>query len=470
VKKSRIIVVIVIITLVLIAAAVLALRFRSKAKTRQKGAKVRIEQPQHGELIESVSAPGQIEPCTKVEISAKVSARIIELPYDEGDVVTAGKPEATPPVPASVLIRMDAKDLESQLRSAEANRAAQVAGVEVEKARIASQQATIEGLAEALRQARRDMERKKGLLESQDISQSTFDQTQCNVDEQKAHYEAAKHTLQAGELSLVVLKHNLEAADARIAQAREALGYTTITSPIDGVVTRVNAEVGELVVTGTMNNAGTVILEVADLSQMLLVAEIDEADISKLKVGQPATVHVQAFDEHEFKGVVDSIALTHRMSQTGTKYFRTEILLQTNEKQLYSGLTAHVDIETFKHTDILKVPSQAVLGRPVDNLPLEIRENSPHVDRDKTYATVVYRFIDDKAVVTPVKIGPSDMTHTIILSGVTENDKIIIGPYKVLQNLKHDQKVRDERQPKKDSADKQGPTDVNDANDAGDSK
>ena len=455
-RKPRLVIITVIITVVVVF--VIGAVIKSTTESAEEGAEVRIEQPQRGELVESVSAPGQIEPKTKVAISAKISARIMELPYDEGDTVSGPKPQATPPVPASVLVRLDAKDLESQLRSVQAAHASQVAQLEVEKANIASQRASLHGLGEALKQAKRDMGRKKGLYESQDISLSTFDSAQCKVDEQKARYEAAKHSLLAAELALVVLKHNLEAADARVAQAQEALSYTTITSPIDGVVTRLNAEVGELVMTGTMNNPGTVIVAVADLSQMLLVAEVDEADVGKLKVGQLATVYVQPFSDDEFKGVVDSIALTHSFSSSGTKCFRTEILLETNEKQLYSGLTAHVDIQTHKHTDVLKLPSQAVLGRPVDDLPLEIRENSPQVDKNKTYATVVYRYVDDKAVVTPVETGPSDMTHTIILSGISDDDKIIVGPYKVLESLAHEQKVRDEREPKS-KVDKDGEKD-----------
>lgn len=461
-KKSRIVIITVIITLIVVF--VIGGIISSKTKKPDKGPAVRIEPPGHGDLIEYISAPGEIEPKTKVEISAKVSARIVELPYDEGSVVTRGKAEASPPVPASVLVRLDSKDLESQLRSAQATRDAQAAQVEVEKAQIASQQANLEGLAESLKQAERDLARKKGLLESQDISQSAFDEAQCRVDEERASYQSAKHQLDAGQLSLIVLQHNLEAADARIEQAKEALSYTTITSPIDGIVTRVNAEVGEVVMTGTMNNPGTVIVEVADLSQMLLVAQVDEADIGKLKVGQSATVYVQAFGDHKFTGVVDSIALTHSISMTGTKYFRTEILLDPDKEQLYSGLTANVDIETYKHTDVFKVPSQAILGRPVDDLPLEIRENCPLVDPNKTYATVVYRFIDGKAVVTVVDIGSSDMTHTIIKAGINEDDSIIVGPYKELNNLKHDKKVSDEREVKAEAENKKSQADVNDAN------
>jgi len=444
VKKSRIVIVTAVVTVVVVS--VVGWLVISKVNPSQKATAVRIEQPERGELIELVSAPGGIEPETKVEISARFSARIIELPYDEGDIVTRGDPLANPPGPASVLVRLDGKDLESQLLSAEASYAAQMAQVKVEKAQISSRRASLSGLSASLKQAERDLERQKGLLESQDISQAAFDQTQLKVDELKAQYATSKHTLEAAELNLVVLKHNLEAANAMITQAREVLSYTTITSPIDGVVTRLNAEVGELVMTGTMNNPGTVIMQVADMSRMLVVAQVDEADVGKLEVGQEAVVRVQAFWDKQFKGVIDNVALTHDITRSGAKYFRTEIVLQGDVKRLYSGLTADIDIYTKKHSNIIKVPSQAVLGRRVDDLRIDIRENNPNVDPNKSDVMVVYRCIDDKAVVTPVTIGPSDMTHIIIKSGVSESDKVIIGPYKILEALKHDQEVKDERQ------------------------
>ena len=470
-KKSRIIIITVIVTLVIVSA--IGIVYKVKTSASRKPTVVRMDKAQRGELIEFVSAPGEIEPRINVEMSAKVSARITELPYEEGDIVTKGNPNANPPIPASVLVRLDDKDLQSRLLSAEASYAAQAAQLEVEKARISSQQATLVGLDASLKQAQRDLERQKGLLESQDISQSTYDQTKLRFDELMSQYDSTKHTLNAAELNLVVMEHNLEAAGAGVTQANEALSYTTITSPIDGVITRINAEVGEVVIFGTMNNPGTVILEVADLSTMLLVAQVDEADVGKLAVGQKAKVFVQTFPDEEFKGVVDSIALTHRIStSTATKYFRTEILLEGDVKKLFSGLTAHVDIETTKHENVLNVPSHAVLGRPIDNLPLEIRENNPEVDKEKTFTPVVYRCIDGKAVVTPVKIGPSNLTHTVILSGITEDDTIIVGPYKELESLSHDKKVRDEReveaekQKKKKKAD--GPKAGADANDTGD--
>lgn len=466
VKRSRKIAIVIVVILVVLGG--LGWFVRHKMKSPGKPTTVRIEHPKRGELIEFVSAPGEIEPKTNVEISAKVSARIVALPYDEGDVVTCGDPNANPPKPPSVLVRLDSKDMETRLTSAEAGRAAQVAQAEVEKARIASQRANLTGLEASLKQAERDLERQKGLLESKDIAQATFDQAQATFDELKAQYEGTKYTLQSAELNLVVLQHNLEAADAAIEQARDALSNTVITSPIDGVVTRLEAEVGEMVIMGTMNNPGTVIMEVADLATMLLVAQVDEADVGKLAVGQKAKVYVQAFPDEEFEGVVDSIALKHRMSATATKYFRTEILLKGDVRKLYSGLTAHVDIETIRHEDVLNVPSQAVLGLPMDDLPLEIREKSPEVDKSKTFVTVVYRLVDGKAVVTPVKIAESNLTHTIIESGITEEDNVVVGPYKVLESIKHDQLIQDEREAKdKEDKAKADGQDANDANDSG---
>jgi HlyD family secretion protein len=444
VKKIIIIISVIILVFILLAAAGTVIQ--SKVSTTGNSTIVRLEQLQRGELVEIVSAPGAIEPKTKVSLSAKVSARIKELPFKEGDIVTCGNPNANPPVLSSVLIKLDAKDVESQLQSAKASASAQAAQLEVEKARIAGQKANLIGLSASLEQAKRDLERQRGLLQSKDISQVTFDQTKLKLDELQAQYDSTVHTLEASELGLAVQEHNLEAARARVDEANEALSYTTITSPIDGIITRINAKVGEVVVFGTMNNPGTVIMEVADLSKMLVVAQIDEADIGKIKTGQKASVYVDAFPDANFTGVVNAVALAHTAASTGNKFFRTEILLDPAEQKLFSGLTAHVDIETRRHTNVMKVPTQAVLAKEIDVLPVEIRDNSPNIDKAKTFATVVYRYIDGKAAITPVKIGQSDLTHTIIESGITEKDKVIVGPYKVLEKLTHDQKLQDERE------------------------
>jgi HlyD family secretion protein len=445
---------------------------KMRIKAAMRATVVRVEEVQPGELIEFVSAPGETEPKSKVEISAKTSGRVEALPYDVGDKVTKGDPNANPPIPASVLVRLDSKDLESQLLSAQARREAQAAQIEVEKARIASQKANLLGLVASYEQAKTDLERQEVLVAKQDVAQVTFEQAKLKVEDLNAQCEASKHTLEAAELNLLVLQHNLEAADAGIAQAKESLNYTTILSPIDGVVTRVNAKVGEMVVTGMMNNPGTKILEVGDLSQMLVVAQVDEADVGKLEMDQKARVFIDAYPNCEFAGTVYKLALANDLSRQGTKYYRTEILLDSTSQQLHSGLTANVDIETHTYKEILAVPSQAVMTREIESLPLEIRDNSPNVDKSKTFATVLFRYVKGKAVITPVKIGPSNLTHTIIEAGLEKGEKVVVGPYKELEKLKHDQNLKDEREAKaEEDAKKKGvkaTSDVNEAKDVND--
>lgn len=442
--------IIVVVTVAVLAGLGALLGPAAVQQIRQRmpqpeGTVVRLMNPVRGTLVETIKAPGEIEPKTKVEISARLSARITALPFEEGDVVTKGDPNANPPIPASILVKLDSTDREANLRAAEARRAADAASLEVQKARLAGTRAAIEGTRASLAQAQLELQRNSDLLATHDVAQSVVDLAKSTVDQLKANIAAQEQSVIADELNLKVMEFNLLASDAMIEQARDELSYTTIASPISGTVTRLNAEVGELVVTGTMNNAGTVIIEVADLSVMLLNAQVDEASVGGVKVGQRAKVRINAYPGQEFSGTVQAVALTNDRATDGSKYYKTEILLDTHGAQIYSGLTADVEIETHRHEDVIRLPSQAVLARPIDDLPLSIREGNPDVDMTKSIATVVYRFVDGKTVVTPVTIGASDASDTVILSGLSEEDQVIVGPYRVFESLKHDQAVKDER-------------------------
>ena len=313
-------------------------------------AKVRIETPMQGELIETVSATGEVQPKTKVSIRVPLSARIVELPHKEGSRVKEG----------DLLVRLDPGDLGAFLHR---SRPPPTAG-------------------------------KKG---------TTGDQT------------------------------------------KDQFGYVTLNSPIDGVVTQVNATVGETIVPDIMNRRGAVVMEVADLSGMVVVAGVDEWDIGTIRAGQKVAIRIWAYSEKKFEGIVDSVSLTGFETGLRSKTFRVKILLDYSGEQIRSGLTADVEIETRRHRDVLKIPSQAVVARSLDDLPLEIRVENPNVDKKKTLAMVVYRYMNGKAVVTPVAVGPSDGTHTVIQSGLSEDDYVITGPYKVLEKLQHDQEVEKEQ-------------------------
>jgi HlyD family secretion protein len=424
--------------------------------------KVRVEPAGRGSLVELVSVPGEIQPLRKVSISPRVAARIAELPHKEGDIVEAVDRAATRPSRASLLVRLDAKDLQAALESARERAAAEGAQIIVETLRIAASEASLLATKAGLVDAERDMKRKFELAATKDISQSEADTAQSKYDEQLNTYEAARHTLASAKQNIEVLRHQQKASEAQIAKAEEDLSYTTISSPIAGVIIKVKAEEGEQVVPGIQGSVGSAILEVADLSQMLMVARVDEANVAAVKPGQRATVRIQAFRDETFEGVVESVALAKATSEgrsagraaESANYFEAKIRLKTDaSRRIPTGLNADADIES-RRAEGVKVPSQAVLGRPADGLPADLRAKLPDGAKEKSIVSVVYRWVDGKAVVTPVTVGPSDETHTLILSGLTEGDPVIVGPYKALDALAHDQVVTREDAPPRAAATK----------------
>jgi HlyD family secretion protein len=381
-----------------------------------QGTEVRAQSAVVDRLIETVSAPGEIEPLTKVEISAEVSSRIEQLLVREGDEVKRD----------DIVLRLDDRNLKAALKSSKAQR-------EAERFRLQSEQATRVGVMTHLDFARRNLDRQSQLYDTGDVSRSNLDDAQDRVADLKASVEAITH-------SISVIESSLAAADANIDRAEDALTKTIIRSPIDGIVTRLNAEVGEVVVLGTMNNAGTVIMTIADLSRMILNARVAETDVARIAAGQNAKIHINAYRDRVYNGVLRTIALQRTSELDGTGYFETEIELDLQGERIYSGLVANVDIEIAQHDGIV-VESQAIVERIVEDLPPDVRKD-PLIDRRKSIVNVVYRIVDGKAVCTPVLRGPSDLTHAILLKGVEPGEHVIIGPYKVLEGIKHDQLVR----------------------------
>lgn len=368
---------------------------------------VRIGTAAKNDLVRTISTPGQVEPKTKVEISAQVSARIIALPFRENDQVKKG----------DVLVRLDARDLQALLESA--------------KAQLKSEQARYEGARASLENAMSERTRRQKLAETGDIS--------------KAELDTFEMEYRKAESALKVSEHTIEIAKANITRAEKDLDNTVITAPFDGVITKLNAEVGELVVVGTLNSAGSVIMEVADLNLMLLKARIDEANIARVKDGQKARVFVNAFPERPVVGTVEHVGLKKEVDKDGTAYFLSDIVLEQGKDMLLrSGMTANADIEVETFRDVVKVPSQAVQDRIREELPTSVTGGNATVDKNKKFIRVVYMVIDGKTRAVPVSTGASDLTDTIIMTGVKEGDRIIIGPFKELVALRDDQVVVEE--------------------------
>jgi len=424
----------VVVVLGLIAGGVVSFVLPRLTSGEEVAAVVWVETVAIGELTETVSAPGVVEPLTKVEISARVSARITQLPFREGELVYADGEDG-----ASLLVALDASDIEAQLESAEKRRDGLEAQVLVEEKRISGLEASLEGTQSVLNDAQRELARQQALRATGDVSEKVLEQAQQALDEVQSRFNSEEASLEAARLGLEVSRFNIEAADADIRQISELLAYTTIVSPIDGVVTKLNVDVGEIAITGTMNNPGTVLLEVADLSRMLVVARIDEANIRDVAPGLPANVRLVAYPGQLFPGVVQSVALSANREQG--QYFETKVLLNESEDLVRTGLSADVEVQLFTHEDVVLVPSQAVLSRPVDDLPADVRKDNPMIDATRANTIVVFRIVDGKAVATPVRIGPSDSLNTIILEGIGADEAIVTGPYALLEGLSHGDEV-----------------------------
>jgi HlyD family secretion protein len=383
------------------------------------GTAVRVQALEPTTLVEFVSAPGTVEPHTKVEISSQVSARIEALPVDDGDEVRKGQ----------VIARLDDRDLQAALVAAKARR-------DGEESRLSSETARLSGLSSNLVFARKELERMQSLHSTGDVARKSLDDAELRVQETESNVEATKFTIS-------VIESSLAAAESDIKRAQDGLDNTVIVSPMDGTVTAVHMEVGEQVL-GTFNNIGTPIMTVADLSRMILKAEVAESDIASVEVGQSAKIHINAYPNIAFGGTVTQIALQRTTSSDGTGVFETEVEIDLAGRRIRSGHEANVDIEIATHEGMV-VESQAIVERLVEELPDELRSGHPLVDYSKRTTTVVYRIVDDMSTCTPVRVGPSDLTRTLVLEGLGEGDDVITGPYKVLEKIKDGELVHDEK-------------------------
>ncbi|MEE9131335.1 MAG: efflux RND transporter periplasmic adaptor subunit [Phycisphaerales bacterium] len=379
---------------------------------------VRIQELRPQTLVEVVSAPGEIEPFAKVDISAEVSARIVGLPFREGDEVRKG----------DVIVQLDDRDLQAALDSTKARR-------DAEQFRLQSEEARLTGSVSNLSFSRKELQRMQSLYGSGDVSRKSLDDAEQRVEDLDASIEAATHTIS-------VIRSSLAASEADIARAEDGLNNTIVVAPMTGVITELNMEVGEQVL-GTFNNIGSRIMTIADLTRMILTADVAESDIAAVREGQPAKIHINAYPDIVFEGTTTQIALQRTLSSEGAGVFKTEVEFDLQGRTIRSGHAANVDIEVARHRGLV-VESQAIVERLVEDLPSEIRRNNPLVDHAKRTTEVVYRVVDGKAVCTPVKSGPSDLTHTLVLEGLNEAEVVIVGPYKVLEKIEDGELIRDE--------------------------
>lgn len=360
-----------------------------------KGERVYVE-PAATKTIEAVvNAPGQIDPKVKVNISAHIVGKIEKLYFVEGQEVKRGQRLV---------------DLEKHIYVAQRDRL---------NAELASRRVEVRRARAALATAEASFNRAQNLSRQGIQAQELFDQSRLAYDNASA--------------ALASAHQGVAQAEAGLRQAAEDLSRTTIVSPIDGKVVQLNAHEGEVVVTGTMNNPGSVIAVIADLSQILVEAEVGETEVVGVKVGQQAKVKVDAIPDREYRGRVVEIGSSAAVRQgagSGIRYFKVKVAIDDADERLRPGMTSQVSIVTESAPGAVVVPIQSVVERSADG---EADE-----DEDDSRPKKKYVFLADgaKAKQVEVQTGISDATHVVVRAGVKAGDAVISGPFRILRNLK----------------------------------
>src|SRR6266567_3531953 len=399
---------------------------------REKPIPVTTEKAVRRTILQTVSATGKIQPETEVKISPEVAGEIIELPVQDGMQVKKG----------DLLVKIKPDSYKALLEQQEA-------AISAARATNLQQKATMV-------KSEHDFKRAEDLFGKKLISEQEYNAAEAADDVAKNTYESSLH--------------EIERAQASSSQARDQLSKTTIYSPMDGTVTVLNSKLGERLV-ATNQFAGTEVMRVADLSHMQAVVDVNENDVVNVKLGDKASVKIDAYAGRKFKGVVQQIANTGKTTGAGTQEevtnFEVKIRIDDHDVVLRPGLSCTADVETNMVKDAVAVPMQSVTIRTGDtNLsPEEIekrkqkaatrdkgdnnaeftndrQEKQAQKEEREKLSKVVFVKQGGKAKIVKVTTGIADDSYMEIKSGVNAGDEVISGSYSAIsRKLKEGAKV-----------------------------
>jgi HlyD family secretion protein len=381
------------------------------------------------DLVATVTVSGNVRARRAVDISADVMGRIIELNVEEGDDVEAGE----------ILLRIDPTQLEAAVSRAEAS---------LSQARAQAAQQRANRL-----QAYRENDRISALW----ARDSTLVSRQ-QVEDAYTAMEVAQALFEASEFGV-------SQARAALEEAQDQLSKTIIKAPISGKVTRLNIEQGETVVIGTMNNPGSLLLTISDLSVVETVMEVDETDVPEIALGDSAVIELDAFPDRVFSGRVTEIgnsairppSQTAGTGQTAAIDFEVVITLDDPGIQLRPDLSATADIVTAVRAGAVSIPIISLTVREPDGT--SDASNTPSTDDEEDQGPQrrrgpvargqevqdiegVFVVRDGTAYFTPVTVGITGQEYFEILSGVAVGDTVVSGPYQVIRELEDEENVR----------------------------
>jgi HlyD family secretion protein len=432
----------IIVSLVVIILAFVILK-KAGVIGKEEGIKVSVEKAGKNTLIETVTASGKIYPETEVKLSSDISGQIVELNVEEGDSVKKGQ----------LLAKIFADIYSNQKNQAAAQ-------VNQQEAMVDNAKAQLPGLKATMDAAQTQYDRQKTLLAQKVISLSEFETATTSLRMSQANYNAALQNVTSNIASVSSAKANLAIQAANVDK-------TTITSPLNGVVSLLSVKKGERVA-GNQFAAGTEIMRVADMSKIEAVVDVGENDITKVHLGDSAIVEVDAYNGRKFKGFVTQIASSIVSTATSSSSttndvtnYKVHIRLNpatykdlTDNKRPKSlvfrpGMTASADIQTKTHADVLAVPINAVTTRektagsqaatkdkkPVEDQNGDVKAVVSNGDLDE----VVFLLQTDNTVKqVSVKTDIQDVNNIEITDGLKLGDQVVTGPYgtvsKILNN------------------------------------
>ena len=392
------------------------------ATQRESGrvVEVRVDQVGTRDLVAEVSATGHIEPKTQVQITTDVAGRIIDLPVEEGQEVEEG----------DLLLQIDP--------------ALFVAAVERAEAALAQAQASNAQQRAAYQQAQRDADRLIALQE-----RGTDFVTEAEVEQATTNAEVQRRLLEAAE-------HQVQQAEANLDQERDRLAKTTIRAPMPGRITRLNVERGETAIVGTMNNPGTVLLTVADLSVMEAVIEVDETDVPEIVIGDSAYVEIDAFPNRRFVGIVTEIGnssiVPRNPSQSSSAQaidFEVKIELREPPEGIRPDLSATADVITDTRDNIPSIPITALTLMDADEYEEIPNENVSAPARSETVRDLEGVFVveGDRVRFRPVEIGIAGDNYFEVISGIEVGTTIVSGSFQAIRELEDGSRIRIDRTP-----------------------
>jgi HlyD family secretion protein len=428
-----------------IAVALAAVAFANLKFKKNEGVEVHTEAVQKRRLEAIVSASGKIQPKRSVNISADTTGRVTTLSVNEGDRVSKGQ----------FLLQIDPRNLRTRVESGEAS--LQAARSQAEQLKLALDAARV-NLKAAEDSYRRQQELWKGGL----TTREQLERAENELKVRQADLRAQEQNVRTQQLRMQQERAGLESA-------RYDLSKVRIESPINGIVTRRNIEEGETVVIGTMNNPGTVLLTIADMSVIEAEVEVDETDVPNVQLGQKAKVTIDAMPGKTFIAKVTEIGnspiqVTGQAASQATN-FKVVLTIDGEIAEVRPGFTCTAEITTATRDDVLSVPIQAMTVREmvVDASGKVVREpvanGAPRSRRGATAQTElkpgqsrkelegVFLARDNKAEFVPVKTGIAGEKYFEVLSGLSEKDPVIIGPFNSVREIADGAAVKVEAAP-----------------------